>query len=146
MINVANQINAASNIRYVHSDVFGLNSSHFSGELFSKVLMYGALQHLNRGELERLLNLIIPFCEEHVLFVFGFIPNQEKKWRFYDTFLKKTKALYYKISGHDLIGTWWSKHEIERRFNSVGMQCQFADIPKGRYGFPYRFHVVARRK
>jgi hypothetical protein len=145
MINIANQVNGASNIRYVHSDIFRLEASHFRGELFSKVLMFGALQHFKRGELERLINLLVPFCEEQVLLVFGFIPNQQKKGHYYDTVLKKAKALFYKITGRDLIGTWWSKREIERRFNSVGMQCQFIDVAKGRYGFPYRFHVVAKR-
>lgn len=145
MIKVAKESNSGMNLRYINSDVFNLGASLIGKRPFSKVLMYGALQHVKPEELESLISTVMSICDERSIFVLGFVPNIEKKWAFYDTLFKKYRYLYYKVLGRDLMGTWWSKREIKKCFNSLAMKCDFVDIQEGRYGFPYRFHVVASR-
>ena len=146
MVRVAKLINNQENIAYVHADVFDLTPKHVADGSFSKVLMYGALQHIKPVHFEKLVTHILTLCEDSATLVFGFVPNANRKWQYYNTTSKKLRYFYYKIIGRDVMGTWWSAPQISRSFEKLGMDYEIIELKQRQYGYPYRFHVVAKRQ
>jgi ubiquinone/menaquinone biosynthesis C-methylase UbiE len=142
MISNANLLNSGDNIVYYQSDVLQLKSLGLPLNHYSKVLMYGGLQHFTEGKFEDLIALIRVHCSDQFVIIFGFVPNAKRKWDFYDTLAKKIRYLFYRITRRDVLGTWWSKNKISIYTDLAGLSCQFFDVPNGRYGHPYRFHAV----
>ncbi len=145
MIETAINLNKGDKCKFFKSDILKLNTDEFNQVNFTKVLMFGVLQHLKHTDISALFNQLLPICTNQARFLIGFIPNIDKKNEYYNSVYKKVKYQYYKLMGRDLMGTWWSKSEIKEQLRMLGLDCTFIDVDKGRYGYPYRFHVIIWR-
>lgn len=144
MINTANAARSRDNTTYIISDILDLKHEMLGYKKVDKVLIYGALQHFEQGQLASLVEKINLYCGDKTILILGFVPNLEEKWNYYGTFKMIASYLFYKILRRDVMGTWWSKKYIEDTLKALGMRCEFIPLEKGRYGYPYRFHVLVR--
>ena len=146
LINIANSTQIHSEkISFVTGDVMQLHSILKNKESFSKILMFGALQHFEKNQLVELLNIIIRVGNPEFTLLFGFIPDISKRWKFYNTLNKKLLYLYRRMSKNDVMGTWWDKKYIAEVCEKMQLSCEFVDHKAGQYGYPYRFHTIIKR-
>jgi ubiquinone/menaquinone biosynthesis C-methylase UbiE len=146
LINIANLSQLHSEkISFITGDIMQLDDILDDNRGYSKVLMFGALQHFERNQLTELLDITIKFCAPEFTLLLGFIPNISKRWRFYDTLNKKLLYLYRKLVKTDVMGTWWDKQYIFDICEQRQLKCEFLDVEVGEYGYPYRFHAVIKK-
>lgn len=142
LIDVALSKNQNNLISYSMGDILELNELLKPEGNYTKVLMFAALQHFKKEQLSEIINLIRPFCHSDFKLLFGFVPDINKRWCFYDTFDKRKQYLFRRLSNTDVMGTWWNKKFIYRVCAEMSLKCEFIDIPENRYGGSYRFHVL----
>lgn len=144
MISIAKQYNNPNNISYIHGDVRDINKFFGDKKEFSKVLMFAALQHFNTNDLVNLIRLISSVSSKEFSIFLGFIPDAAKKWIFYNSIKKRIAYFQRKLTKSDIMGTWWHRQYIANVCSKEGFTCNFINIPEGRYGYAYRFHVIIR--
>ena len=135
------------NIRYVHMDVKHLEPLQNEPQRFDKVLLQGALQCFEDGDLVKLIRDISNILTPHGSVVFGSVPDKVMRSLFYDTLMRRLRGFMYRTLGQDAMGTWWDKDFVKASFEGLGMECTFltgadsSDQPSAHY----RFDVVGRR-
>lgn len=146
LLEIANQYHSAPNLSYVYLNALELDRLlPVRAGQFSKILMYGALQHFQRSNLQLLLSKMLPLATEHVIILFGGVPDQARKNNFYPSTKQKLRYLYYKLSGRDRIGTWWSEPFIRKTCKDLQLECWFEHQSGDRPGASYRFDIVIRK-
>jgi len=145
MINVAEIHNKSNNIEYHSYDILNINNHLPTKTIFSKVVMFGALQHFDKKQLSNIIQTISCHCDNSCRILFGFIPDTEKKWQFYDSIFKKINYFQRRLFRSDVMGTWWEKEYIKKISNQEGFTCEFISINEEHYGYPYRFHAILHR-
>ena len=147
LLEIATQNHSATNLSYKYLNVMKLDELLPAKEnQFSKILMYGALQHFQRSDLSSLLSNIFKLATEDAIILFGGVPDEDRKGNFYTSPKQKWMHFIYKISGKDRIGTWWSKSFIRKICEPLNLQCQFETDSEDRPGYNYRFDVKITRK
>lgn len=144
MIEIAVSSQYADNIHYIKGDALNFTLLDHDIRNVTKVLMYGALQHFNFSDFTKLLKDINLTCPHVDSIFFGFVPNIDKRWQFYDSLAKRIQYLIRKFKGQCVMGTWWSKNDIKKFCEQHGFDCHFADRKEGDYGYPYRFHILIK--
>ncbi len=145
MIDLAIDNNKHNNLKFINGDIWNL-AEHFNGVQFTKVMMFGSLQHFQPRQFERLLTVIMSVCAKDFLLFFGFVTNMEFKWQFYNTWQKKFQHFYRRLSNKEFMGYWWQKQQIKRICEHMNLNCHFVELKPDQYGFPYRFHVIINSK
>ena len=144
LISIAKNINTSNKIKFYNTDVFNVAKYYQKDRLFSKILMFGSLQHFSISEFPKVLNLIQTQSTNDFIALFGFVPDKQYKWKFYNTLKKKALYVSRRLMKTDVMGTWWIKSDIIDICDSMNLSCNFIDIKTGNYGYPYRFHFSVK--
>ena len=146
LVDVANQHHQAANVVYQRMNVLELDKlPPMVPGLFSKVLMYEALQNFRKQDLKRLLENVLKLSSRDVVILLGSIPDHARKWRFYNTPKRKLAHLARRMLGTDPIGTWWKRGDIHTTCKQFGLQCKFQEQHKELHTSHYRFDAVMFR-
>lgn len=136
------RINDSPNQRFVNKDI--LDKQAFD-EQVNKVYCYEVVQHLTHQQLELLLINMRTVVPPNVLFFLGGIPEEEKKWAFYDSVERKnslSKALLDR--GNDPIGTWFFREFFYYLAKKLGIDAVIVEQSPNLYTAHYRFDCLLK--
>jgi len=142
LIDAAKRYNSHHNIKYVNSDVIGLDPKYFLG--LKKIVMYEALQYFSAEQLSGLLDELSKL-ESGTLVFLGGIPNKGKLRMYYDTEEKYAFYMQRESEGRPHIGRWWLKDEIELIVSTRGFNVTFLPQEPTLYTAYYRFDVLLEK-
>lgn len=145
MIELATNNYQYKNVKFINGDIVNL-ARYCTDVQFSKVMMFGSLQHFHPRQFQQLLTIINSVCTKDFLLFLGFVTNKEFKWQFYDTWKKRVEHFYRRLSDKEFMGHWWSKEHIKNTCDNMQLNCHFVELKPEQYGFPYRFHVIINNK
>jgi cyclopropane fatty-acyl-phospholipid synthase-like methyltransferase len=141
LIDVATHDFRAANINYVCADVTEMPESIRNGN-FDKFLMYEAIQQLDPGQASTVFHQVASMASPGASFYIASIPDQDCKWRFYDTPERKREYERRLADGTELIGTWWTKVQLLKTVSSHGFEVEILDRSEGSHGSHYRFDAL----
>ena len=125
LLDIANRDHRLRNLTYKHMDLHDLGTNfERSHGLFNKVLIFGALQYFESRDLTSLLRNIINLTANKRTILIGSIPDADRKWEFYNTPRQKFLYFFYKVTGRDLIGTWWDPNFIKKVCQPLELKCE----------------------
>ena len=132
----------------------GGNISHQVGDInnieienkFSKVIIYFALQYFTLSETVRLFKKIFDCLEDGGIFYCGDIPNESKKFDFYDT--PERKDVYFNTLYNDktILGYWFTKEFLEELGKYTGFKyVEVKNQPDYLFNSEYRFDIILKK-
>jgi SAM-dependent methyltransferase len=139
LIDVARKFHGADNTRFLDLDARELTSIDLPGAPFDKVMMYGALQHFDVEDLDRLLSAFLRHGSADRTILLGGVPDKARLHRLFDTPDKLTLHRTFQQEGRDVIGTWWDTNAIRDACRRFGLDCRIDDESSDRPGGHYRF-------
>lgn len=146
LLDVANRAHRPDNVTYVQMDVKDLASLRERRfPPFSRVLMYGALQHLDRKSLSPLLRDIVALSTPEARILIGGIPDLRRRSGFLDSVPTRLRYYFRLLAGRDRIGTWWCPDRFRADCLSLGLECAIDDGSENRPGGHYRFDALITR-
>lgn len=131
------------NVKTLQSDIRKLS---FEESSFSRILLYAGIQYLSEGETVVLFRQISNWLKPGGLLFVGDIPDLGKLWSFYNT--PERQALYFdnKVSGRDVVGTWFDASWLLRLAESTGFQeANIIEQPSEQIYAHFRFDLRAQR-
>ena len=117
-------------------------SNVFEKEQFDKIYLQYSFQYFdkpNQGRkvIEEMLKVLKP---NGILFI-GDIPDRNKLWKYYNTFLKRFFLITSKMKGKNRMGKFWSKEELDSICKKLGVYGTFliqeVNLPYSHYRFDY---------
>ena len=146
LLQIAKQHHCPKNVRYECRNVLDLTrkSTALSGS-YGKILMFGALQHFETTQLEKLISIMLDVSSDRLVIVLGFIPDIKKKYVLHDTWPRRIQHVVRRIANRDRMGTWWDKDFIQAVCRRLHVQCTFHQFDAELSGAPYRFSVRITR-
>lgn len=144
LISIAKNNSCTNNEKYINCNIFDIYQHLCENVKFSKVLMYGSLQHFSPKSFSQLLILIKSLCDQEFTIFFGLVTDRKYKWQFYNTIRKRALYIYRRIMKIDVMGTWWDKEYINKVCEEMNLCCNFISVKAGNYGYPYRFHFTVK--
>lgn len=146
LLAIAERDHQRVNITYVLASILDVDLAAFSaGELFSKIIMYEALQHFKKRDLRRILQVISSHATEEALILIGSIPDRIRKRNFYNTPKRQLFGIWRQLTGRDVIGRWWTSEEISNIAGKMGFHTQFLAQNQELHTAHYRFDVLLRK-
>ncbi len=128
------------NIKLVSSDIRELNYEDCS---FSKVIIYAGIQYLTLAETTKLFERVYRWLKPGGIFFIGDIPNNDKRWIFYNT--PERQVVYFQNlkEGKDVVGTWFSPDFFEKLSEFVGFSSsdiipQHTDLIYSSFRYDYK--------
>jgi len=147
LIDIANQVHKPANTFYFRQDVLELKEIKSPEDgLFNKILMYGALQHFQKQDLEPLLVKVFKLSAIETRMLIGGIPDIRRRNQFLDSFGRKLQFAIRKLLGRDQIGAWWNPDDLKNICSRQDLNCVIVDTPQGRPGSHYRFDAIISRR
>ncbi|MBL27873.1 MAG: hypothetical protein CMM50_10045 [Rhodospirillaceae bacterium] len=149
LLEIARAAHSRENISYYKGDILDLDLASLgvkSAGGFNKILMYAALQHFNLDRFEDILRFMTGVAAPGFVILIGFVPDRDKKWRFYNSPRRKIAHVLRALSGHELFGTWWRKEYIQGICGRLDLECSFHELPEGLHASTYRFHIRITRQ
>jgi len=147
LIDIARKDKASPNITYATGNVKELASIFQEPiEPFTKVLMYAALQHFTLEEFKIILKSLVTITTNSPVLVFGFFPDKQKKWEFYNTPRRKWDHFIRVLNGRELITTWWKKNDLRDIAEQYGFECQFESMPTKLEQLDYRLNMKLEKR
>lgn len=133
MIQLALKQNSGENIHYVVGDAKKL--PELKDAPFDKICLNYSFQYFEKYEIGHdviagLLNLLAPGGK---LFL-GEIPDHEKRWKFYRTWLSRAFLLYHTLLRKNIMGKFWKQKELDSICRELKVKGSFLEQPKN---FPY---------
>lgn len=124
LINIANKYFHGPNISYRCMSVFDKQLLDFFSENFNKILMYGALQNFNLGDLIKLLEQINALSNRGTIIFIGSIPDIEKISDFYN--FNDQRKNFHETNKNKLnvLNNWWKKEDLIEICNSQGFNTE----------------------
>jgi SAM-dependent methyltransferase len=142
LIKVAQKYHQPANAIYIRASVLDLTPDMFVTEKsFTKVYMYGALQHFSEEDLASILRVIQSVSVDTFVAYFGSVPDKDCIWSFYNTPERRSEYYKRKSEGREAIGTWWDRKVIESIVGSIGYRCIFIEQHPNLHTSHYRFDV-----
>lgn len=146
LLAVAKRDHQRDNIKYILSSILDFDLAALSaGGLFSKIVMYEALQHFKKGDLHQILRVISTLTADNALILIGSIPDRILKRNFYNTPKRQLIAIWRQLTGRDIIGSWWTREEISGIARQMGFHSQFLAQNYKLHTAQYRFDVLLRK-
>lgn len=143
LIGVAKAHHQPNNVSYYVGDALNLlKTKGVEAPKFSKIVMNGALQHFSTRDFEVLIGNILAISTENPLIVLSLVPEQSKKYIFYNTPKRWFWWMRGRIRGFDPFGSWWTQNLIENACKKFGRRCQFHSHDHRLESARYRFSVV----
>ena len=141
----AKHYRSLENVKYVSQNVLQI------GELlrdancrWSKVVMYSALAYFTPADLQEMLTLLMPHLSPGASMFIGGIPDSDRKWSFYNTWLRRVGFVWnVKVCGRESgIGRWWTRAGIEEICSRNMLTCSFYSENPILHTFHYRFDAL----
>lgn len=150
MIINARKYKNTSNIGYYIEDIkkIKIGSEYLDGQNINKVLLYDGLAYFTSDELKDLLKkLNDDMSAKDVKILLGSVLDKNKKWMFYNTFMRKLNyLLMHKLLGMNKgLGKWWSENEIRNICDDIKIRSTFFQQNTIFYTSHYRMDVVIER-
>ena len=144
LLDIARKYHQPSNVTYQSGDVLALDVLSPSDGRFTKVLMNAALQHVRPRDFRTLLERIRRCCPAATVIVIACVPDQERKWSFYDSPRRRLRYLAQLVRGSSPMGSWWRRGHIEATCRALGLTCTLStsvDRPVAHYRFDIRITI-----
>ena len=130
---------AEKNISYINSNI---ESFDIKQTMCNKAYMYEVLQHFKYEYVLEILTKIITGLKDNGKLFIGGIPDEEKKWSFYNTPERRKRLLSSLMNGKDPIGVWYHKDYLVTIGNSIGVKVKIIAQDKDLYTSHYRFDCL----
>ena len=132
LITAAKKFKSADNIEYHLANALDFLSNFKNNWQVTptKYLMNFALAYFTPIELENILNNMLVISQGAFSFYITDVPNEERKWNFYNTEERKQKYYSDIASGDNTnagMGRWWKPLEIEAICSKLELNCQISD-------------------
>lgn len=130
------------NLSLINADI--MNEQSFD-EQVNKGYCYEVIQHLTHKQLEQFLIKIKTIIPTGGLFFLGGIPDEERKWEFYDSVERKkslSKGLFE--TGKDPVGTWFFSEYFHYLAKNIDIEVQVLNQSPNVYTSHYRFDCLLR--
>ena len=141
LIAIAKAHFARPNIEYLVANACDLPAT-VTRTPFTKVCMYEALQHFTSAQAEAMTCVLRGSAAGAAPIFWGSVPDEDRKWAFYDTPQRREEYHRRLQDGTEPIGHWWTASEIVR----LGERCGYAVSilkPSAALHFAhYRFDVL----
>jgi ubiquinone/menaquinone biosynthesis C-methylase UbiE len=121
LIAIARAHFARSNIEYIVADACDLPETVMRTR-FTKICLYEALQHFTTAQAETLLRELRRSAARAAPVFWGAVPDEDRKWAFYDTAQRREEYDRRVKAGTEAIGHWWTATEVVR----LGERCGYA--------------------
>jgi cyclopropane fatty-acyl-phospholipid synthase-like methyltransferase len=144
LLAVAERDHQPTNVMYRQQSALDLGQVTALGT-FDKVLMYDALQFFTRPQLEGLLRGVLRLAAPDCRILFGGVPYRPHRRRHYDTPPKVLRAWWYRMTGRDLMGTWWEEKDFLAACQATDLAYECFNQPPDLYNARFRFDVVVSR-
>jgi len=118
----------------------------FDENVFSKVILYFAIQHFTEYEILFLFEKFFKWLKPNGLLYIGDIPDIDKIWQFFNT-LNREKVYFNSIKNNEpIIGTWFSKKYLMKLSNYTGFKT-YKEInqPDNFINAHYRFDMLFQK-
>ena len=122
LIAIARECYAPSNVSYQLLSAGDLADSPLSRQPFTKILMSDALQFFSRDDFEQLLTAVAALPSRPQLMMFGGVPYRAYRSRWLNTPGKQMRYWRYRLTGRDLLGTWWTERDFVSACTAAGFQ------------------------
>jgi len=132
-----------ANVAYTNANLFDVD---FAQLRFDMAYMYEVVQHLNYQQLLALAERLFggkTGCR--ALFVGG-VPDETRKWLFYDTAARRIGQAGSLFSGADPIGTWYHPDHLRYLADRLDVHVEIFEQPQALYTAHYRFDALFRVK
>jgi cyclopropane fatty-acyl-phospholipid synthase-like methyltransferase len=145
LIKEAKRRSALSNVEYRLGDILLLNqlAVEFANR-FDKVLMSDAMGSFDEVTLPHLLPSLKCLCKDNAPILLTGVPDDGRKWRFYDNWRRRWTYLYrIKLLRRDPgVGKWWSRNRLQTLCAKAGLRCEFRDQNAMLHSAHYRMDVL----
>jgi len=139
LVETAQENSEQVNLHFIEEDATQLTRSI---EIkFDKILLYFSFQYLNSMQGALVISEMKKLLKPEGIILIGDIPDQNKFWLYYNTFLKR--AFYFKqwILCQPKMGKFWAEIQMDtlaKNNNLKGEYCsQNEDLPHSHYRFDY---------
>jgi len=105
------------NIEAVVSDIRDLD---YESARFDKIIIYAGIQYLSLKESLLLFEKVYAWLKPGGIFFIGDIPDQEKRWVFYNTPQRQADYFNNLRADRDVVGTWFEADFFDRLCTYVG--------------------------
>jgi SAM-dependent methyltransferase len=133
LVEAARRFRAAPNIRYHVGDALQPIAPWLDGAVPDRFLMASALQHFEPAGLDTILaNLCAVAKPGTFRFLLTGIPDDARKWNFYDTAERRARHEANVAAGdvlNDGLGRWWTQAEIAAIAQRHGLHAEVSPEP-----------------
>jgi len=142
LLEVAERVHCPDNVTYRRMNALEVDTDFDWGSTrFNKVVMCAALQHFEHNQLEPLLSNLIGLTSAGRVILFLLVPDQRKKWVFYNTITKRMRHLVRQLLRKERIGTWWKPEDFETPCQRLGLHCSFDKMDVRLDSSQFRFDI-----
>lgn len=141
LLAVARREFSPANVEYRLGSVRNLPGLNLPPRLFTKVLMYDALQHFTPADFRRLLPQLLTLAAPHCLILLGGVPYKPHRRRLINTRAKWLRYWYLRLSNRDLIGTWWTRRDVAKACDPLGLKYELHKQRPDLYNAAFRVDV-----
>lgn len=143
LIDAAKKHKIGSNIEYVVGDAKQDFTKIFKDKLpaIRKFLINDAIAYFSPEDLSLVIERISDISKDFHFYITN-IPNNEKKWDFYNTAERKEKYLNAIESGDIFLGgmgRWWEASELSHIAKKYGLKLDIQELDNE---YSYRFNVL----
>jgi len=144
----ANTYKKSSSIEYFEMDIIDIDTiSRIDSQKFNKVLFYGSIAYFNKRELKIILSKIYNITSDDVIILIGNILDYSKRYKFYNTIIRKWHYLLNILFNKDLgLGNWWRKSELSEISKERGFNCTFLEQNPLLNTAHYRFDCILTKR
>ena len=130
------------NISLIHRDILCNSEYKFT---FNKAFSYEVIQHLSYTEVEKIISNTIKLLPKDGLLYLGGIPDEQRKWNFYNTETRKSKLAETLLeTGTDPVGTWFTQAFFSKIAERFSVSCELLKQHPDLYTAHYRFDCLFR--
>jgi len=130
------------NLTYRLASALDLSALELKPASFTRVLLYDALQHFKPDELAPLLRAIKGIVSSDRLILLGGLPFRPYRRRYLNSPYKRLRYQYFRLTGRDLLGTWWRDSDIAAACAAAGMHYAIHPQPESFYNAAFRIDVT----
>jgi hypothetical protein len=133
LVEAARRFRAAPNIEYHVGDALQPITPWLGGEVPNRYLMASALQHFDLAGLDTILGHLCAVAAPGTFrFLLTGIPDDARKWNFYDTPGRRERYTANVAAGdvlNDGLGRWWTREEIAAIAQRHGLRAEVMPEP-----------------
>ncbi|MCB1701343.1 MAG: methyltransferase domain-containing protein [Halioglobus sp.] len=130
---------SAENLTYIRSDILDVDALNFN---CNKAYMYEVIQHVEYNKLRDFMHFFkSSFLSGSRVFIGG-IPDEEKKWHFYNSRSRRCELLEALMVSGDPMGTWFHRDYLSHLGDAYGLRVRIIPQSESLYTSHYRFDCL----